>query len=278
MRWFFNTFGLISASWDVLKQDKELMWFPVISGTCCLMLMATSFLPIFGEMPLILHTFGFGGPGLLIVSLIFLYFINYFIIIFSNVAIVHCAIMRIEGKNPTLADGLDAAFSRFEIIIGWTLIVGSVGLILRMMRKQGGLVNVIGAIAGVAWSLASYLVIPIIVVEKKWPEEALKTSANLLRKTWGSQIYANFSFGLVYIFALLPAYFIFRIAASEFSGAGLMTTLILLALYILPVSIVYSTLLSVFQAALYKFAKDRMWGRDFSGFNEDVLQNAIYSR
>ena len=33
------TFAMMRASWEVLKKDKELLLFPLLSGFCCLLVM-----------------------------------------------------------------------------------------------------------------------------------------------------------------------------------------------------------------------------------------------
>ena len=131
---------------------------------------------------------------LLYYGLLFLfYFLNYFIVIFFNSAVIACAILRMRGGEPTLSIGFNAALSRLPQIVGWALVAATVGLILRALenvaRKRGNLVGqIVAGLLGMAWSVVTFLVVPILVVEKKGPFEAVKESAALLRKTWGEQL------------------------------------------------------------------------------------------
>jgi hypothetical protein len=71
-----------------------------------------------------------------LVVLFAFYFINYFVIIFFNTAIVACATIRMRGGNPTVGDGLQASGARLFEIAGWALVSASVGLVLRMIEER----------------------------------------------------------------------------------------------------------------------------------------------
>ena len=122
-----------------------------------------------------------------------------------------------------------------------------------------------------AWSLTSYLVIPVLVNENKWPFDAFADSIDLLKKVWGEGLVGSFSFGLIFAIASLPAYFLLGIGVYS-GGSILFLTLIAAIAYFLVLSIFHSALQGIFQAALYQFAS---FGNVPSGFREDQLRNAI---
>ena len=41
------TWALMRASWDVLKKDKTLLLFPMLSGICCVVVLISFAVPIF---------------------------------------------------------------------------------------------------------------------------------------------------------------------------------------------------------------------------------------
>ena len=116
-----TTLSLMKASWQILKKDKELLFFPIISGICCLSMMAIFVVQALDHGWLK----SFAGDATaeqknMAFWLIFLfYYCNYLVIVFFNSAIIACAVIRMDGGNPTIADGLQAAVNRFPHIAVW---------------------------------------------------------------------------------------------------------------------------------------------------------------
>jgi len=269
------TFSMMGASWDVLKKDKELLVFPIFSGICCLLVIASFALPMWmtgawqrpaPDAPPLQHAAYY--------AILFLfYFCNYFVIIFFNSAIVACAIVRMRGGNPTISTGINASLSRLPQIVGWALVSATVGVILRIIEdrsKRAG--QIIAGILGMAWTILTFFVVPIIVVERKGPIEAFKESAILLKKTWGERLIAHFGFGLIFfllaILAIIP--FILGVMAP---GIVLKVLLIGIAgLYLILIGLVQATLQTIFQAAVYLYARD---GKAPQGFDRNALSMAM---
>ena len=204
------TFDMMRSSWEVLKAEKQLVLFPLISGVCCVLVLLSFALPL--RATAIPTAEQLHERTLLYYGLLYFlfYFVNYFIVIFFNSAVVACAILRMRGGEPTLSTGFHAALSRLPQIVGWALVAATVGMILRTLenltRKRGSWVGQIGAgLLGMTWSVMTFLVVPILVVEKKGPFAALKESVALLKKTWGEQLVGGFSFGLVFLLLGLAA-------------------------------------------------------------------------
>ena len=192
--------------------------------------------------------------------------------VFFNSAIVACATIRMGGGDPTLLDGLNIASSRIFKIIMWAFVAASFGMLLRMIQGRSNLLGkAISGLLGMAWSLTSYLVIPVLVNENKWPFDAFVDSIDLLKKAWGEGLVGSFSFGLIFTIASLPAYFILGIGVYS-GGSILFLTLVAAIAYFLALSIFHSALQGIFQAALYQFAS---FGNVPSGFREDQLRHAI---
>jgi hypothetical protein len=276
---FSNTWSLMKASWQVLKKDKELLVFPVISGICCLIVLALFAVPVFMSGSWQPPARGASlSEQVNYYGLLFLfYFCNYFVIIFFNAAIVACAAIRMQGGDPTVRDGFRAAGARFSLIVGWALVSATIGLLLRIIEDRSEKIgSIIAALLGIAWSLMSFLVIPILVVEKKGPITAMKESTQLLKKTWGEQIIGNFSFGLVFFVLALPAIGLFAIAGFFASSAETLLPLFVAGgvalLYMIGLAVVNSALHTIFQTAVFLFARDNQVA---PGFQTDLLMNAM---
>ncbi|HEX7384204.1 MAG TPA: DUF6159 family protein, partial [Burkholderiaceae bacterium] len=103
---FSRSWTLVKASAAVLRSDKELMLFPVISTIATLVVLATFAIPAFA-LRMFEHGVGVAGA---VWGFLF-YFCQYAVIIFFNSALVGAAMMRLEGKNPSLGDGIAIARS-----------------------------------------------------------------------------------------------------------------------------------------------------------------------
>jgi hypothetical protein len=268
------TFAMMRSSWEVLKKDKELLLFPLLSGFCCLLVLLSFALPMWLGGVSIPEEGATQQQKVLGIVVLFLYYLaNYFVIIFFNSAIVAAAIYRMRGGDPTFSTGFNAAVARLPQIFGWALVSATVGLLLRMLQNRSNrLGRFVVGLFGMAWTVATFLVVPVLVVERKGPIEAMKSSVALLKKTWGQQLIGNFGFGM--IFFLLALIGIVPIALGVMAPAiALKVILITLGIvYLILLGLVQSALQTIFQAALYLYAHE---GLAPEGFSSDDLQSAI---
>jgi hypothetical protein len=273
------TWEVMGASWRVLRQDKEMLLFPLLSGIGCLLVSASFAVPLFaGKMP-DFNTDNVQGNVLYYVGAFLFYFVNYFVITFFNTALIACAVKRLRGGDPTFSEGLSEALARVHLIFGWALISATVGVILRVIQDKAGKLGQLAAgLLGFAWTLLSYLAIPVLVVENKGPIDALKESASLLRRTWGEQLIGNFSFGVIFFLLNIPAIvaIIGGIIFFMQQQIPLGITLIAIgALYLLVVSLVQSALQAIFQAAVYLYAANPQDPQVTRGFPVQLASSAI---
>src|SRR5260370_2920094 len=134
-----------------------------------------------------------------------LYVVNYFVIVFFNVALVGVANSRLMGGSWTFRDGIDLAWERKGTILQWALVAATVGVILRTVEERMGLIGrIIMRIIGIAWPLASYFVSPVLSFHSLTPIEAVKRSSKLFRDTWGEQVIGGFSLSMVTLGIILP--------------------------------------------------------------------------
>lgn len=251
---FSRSWELVKASAGVLRSDKELMLFPLISGAATLVVMATFLIPVFA-----LRIFEQGiGVGGAVLGFLF-YFCQYSVIIFFNCALVGAAMIRLDGGDPTLRDGFDAARSRLPSILGYAAIAATVGVFLQALKNKDNnfIVRLIGSGLGAAWTLATFLVVPVLVSRDIGPIDALKESVALLKRTWGENAIGNVgmgaAFGLItFLFLLVGAGMTF--AAYQVSLALAIGVGALFLLGVLLLGIYQAALSGVYSAALYRYA------------------------
>ena len=251
---FSRSWELVKASAGVLRSDKKLMLFPLISGVATLVVMATFLVPAFA-LRLFENGIGLGGA---VFGFLF-YFCQYSVIIFFNCALVGAAMIRLDGGDPTLRDGFDAARSRLPSILGYAAIAATVGVFLQALKNKDNnfIVRLIGSGLGAAWTLATFLVVPVLVSRDIGPIDALKESVALLKRTWGENAIGNVgigaAFGLIaFLFLLVGAGMTF--AAYQVSLALAIGVGALFLLGVLLLGIYQAALSGVYSAALYRYA------------------------
>lgn len=270
-----RTWSLMSDSWQVLKLDKSLIVLPLVSGICCLLLMASFAIPLWA-------TGAWRPPGhdaetvrqvLYYGTLFAFYAANYFIVVFFNAALVACAATRMGGGEPTISDGLRAAASRLPAIAGWALISATVGLILRIIEDRSDkIVQIIAGLLGLAWTIMSFFVVPILVIENKNPIGALQESASLFKRTWGERAVSNFSFSGIFFLLALPGIGLIVLGFAMGNSIALVGCIGLAIVYLILLSLIHSALQAIFQTALYLYARD---GVVPEGFHADALGSAL---
>jgi hypothetical protein len=252
----------MKSGWRVLFSDPKMLVFPLISGLACLVLLATFAIPIFLSDG---WRFSKSNPSteqqvLMYGCWLVTYMALYFVVFFFNSAMVACAVFRMQGGNPTLGDGFRAAFSRWPAILGWTLLAGSVGLVLKLIEARFKRIGeIVANLLGCAWTLASFLAIPLLILENKGPVEALKESARMLRNTWAEQLLGTMAFGFLFFLLNIPA--LLMIFAGIMLGLEYQSWKIFLSaagsgvLWLIFLSLVQSAIHCIYQAAVYCYAR-----------------------
>ncbi|MEX6686512.1 DUF6159 family protein [Danxiaibacter flavus] len=248
-----NGWTLAKTSFQVLSNNKQLIAFPILSGISLILLIGS----FIGAM------FGFGVFGenffeeqaqnkLFVYGVTFLFYVvNYFVIVFFNMALIHCADLYFKGEqNITVRQGLAFSVSRIGAIFAWALFAGTVGALLKIIQENSGLLGkIITGIIGVVWNVATFFVVPVIAYENVNPVDAVKRSSSIMKEKWGESIAANFSFGLVQFLLILAALAIgFVLAAAIHPIAGIAAGAVLVFL----VMAIVSATQTIFISAVYR--------------------------
>lgn len=262
-----RSWQLIKASGAVLRQDKELLLFPFFSAIATLIVAATFIVPLIltGSFE---QSVAPGDETPYMVFLFLFYLVQYFIIFFFNSALVGAAMMRLDGGDPTVSDGLRIAGSRVVQIIGYAAIAATVGLILRLIEERAGFIGRwIAGLLGLAFTVATFLTVPILVSRDVGPLDAVKESAALLKKTWGENIIGNAGMGFVFFLFYLGAILlgVVLIVGAAQTGNGALTAIVaaIVVLAVVGLALVQAALQGVYSAALYRYATEGNAGEAF---------------
>jgi hypothetical protein len=277
---FERSWALMKSSANILRQDKELMLFPLLAGLASLVVIATFAWPVFTMIGH--HQADFEGqrrhasPAFMLVSFLF-YFVQYTVVIFFNTALASAAMIRLDGGNPTVGDGIRVAMSKLPNIIGYALIAATVGMILRALQERLGFIGrIVVGMLGFGWTVATFLVVPVLAAQDVGPVEAVKRSASLLKNTWGENLIGNAGIGIA---GGLLTFGLILISAMLFFGAVATHSVVLMFIVgaaavigLVALSLFQTAMHGVYSAALYRFAEE---GDPGKGFDRALLESAF---
>jgi hypothetical protein len=272
---FSNSFALMKASANVLRLDRELLLFPLMSGIATMLVAASFIAPIFMIGP---EIFVEGEASYLAYTLGFLfYLVQYSVIFFFNAALVGAALIRLDGGDPTVSDGLAIASKRMGSILGYAAIAATVGMVLRFIAERAGFLGqIVVGLIGIAWTLTTYLTVPILVTKDIGPIDAVKESAMIFKRTWGEQVIGNFGMSwAIFVMGLswtCLSFALVFLAAMPLGSVPI--TIMAFGIVILGyifLALLASALNGIYTAALYRFA---MTG-DAGHFDARIMSNAF---
>jgi len=274
---FGRSWELAKASLSVLRSDKELLIFPLISFVGLVLVSIVFFIPFLALGGINFET---GQPSIAAYALLFVfYLVTYTVTFYFQTALVGAALIRLDGGDPSLRDGLRMATSRLPQIIGYALIAATVGMILRWISERTGFIGqIVIGIVGFVWNIATFLVVPVLVTEGVGPVDAIKRSAGLLRRTWGEQLIGVGGIGIVFgllffVIALVGgavAFALFNISVA-LGVIGIVALVIVLGI----LGLIASAASGVYTASLYRYATK---GDAGASFRPEIMQAAFRSR
>jgi len=261
--------GLTKKSWSLLNGHRELIRFPLYGAIATVPLAILFFGPglylldkdsLAGAIPLLVI-------GVYVLSVVGFYF---------SVGLAAAANMIFNGERATIADGLAVARANFSQICGWAAISTAISVVMGVLENQGGVAgNIAARLVGMAWSLVTFLAVPVIAIEGTGPLETLKRSASIFRQRWGQQITGNIAIGAaIFLIGVLPAAILIVGGVLLWSSASFLgALLVVIGALVLALAMLVSRALSgVFGVALYRYALD---GKAVGGFTQEELESAV---
>jgi len=257
----------------VLRADRSLAWFPIVSGLATLGAAAL----IFGPAAAIYSSSG-SSEVVIVVAAVIGAFVLTWIAVFFNTALAAAASKSLAGQDTTMNDGFAVARARIGVITQWAVVQATVGLVLTAIREalsENLLGQIFAGLISFAWTAATFFVIPVLALEGLGPRAAFNRSVGVLKARWGEGVVGTVSVsGVVFLIVMLPAILVGVVGASLVSTAPAAGgVLIGVAVVVLLVGLVVAnTLQSIFRVALFEFATHE---RAVGGFEPELLQGAF---
>ena len=284
MNAFARSWNITKLTFGVINKDRELIWFALLSFIFSTLFAIAMIVP--SVVPTIMNE-GISGTTLEAYQyiVIFLtYFGLAFIATFFNVCVVYTTKIRFEGGNATFGESMQFAFSKLGLIFQWSLLSATVGLLLKILDNlasrlgKGGQIvaQIIIGLVGMAWSIVTIFVVPVLVYEGLGPIPAVKKSMQVIKKTWGESLIKAIGLGLVqfFVFVLLIAitFGLTYVLANLFDITGLIVGVSIGLILLFLAGLIFSVASMVFNTALYVYASNNLIA---SGFNEEVIKGAF---
>ncbi|HEY5976888.1 MAG TPA: DUF6159 family protein [Solirubrobacterales bacterium] len=263
---------LTKKSWALLREHPQLIRFPLYGAVAMTLLAIVTLGPglylfeedvLAGAIPLVVL-------GVYLLSVVGVYF---------SVGLAAAADMIFRGQEADVSDGLAVARSRFSQICGWAAISTAISLLMGLLENQGGIGGQIAArVVGMAWSLVTFLAVPVIAIEGPGAVGALKRSASIFRERWGQQITGNLAIGgAIFLFGVLPGAALVVLGVLVWSSAAFAGALLVIvgALILAVALLVQKALSGIFGVALYRYALE---GQAVGGFSAEELESAVKTK
>jgi hypothetical protein len=273
------SFLLVKESWRFLRADKELVLVPVVSSllSCVLLGILTSVAVLSGVSIDILFAPEMGIGATQFVFALGVYIIGAFTLAISQATTTHIVYVRAHGGNATLGQGFARAFDNVAPLLLWALISGSIGTVLRFISDKSELIGkIISGLLGAAWSVMTFFVVPIILIEKKDSLTAIKQSAVLFKKTWGESLISNITLGLAFLLAHILAWISFFgvliIGVKIGNGPLIVGAVLCIFIWFVVAVLIQNAMQGIVKTLLYIFAAE---GVVPPNFNRELLENML---
>jgi hypothetical protein len=239
-----NRLGHLSMS--VIGEDRRLLIFPAASALVNLAIGGLSF-------ALADNLIGGGAHSLILLGGLIASYPATFVAIFSGVALAWMLARKLDGEPVSARDGWRAARQRTGIILAWTLLVCTIGAILRVLEEYLPLGGKIAALVlDLSWTLATLFAVPVIAYENLGPRETLRRSAELFRQRWGEQTAGVIGIGLFGGLLALPAILLIAAGAADSSSNGTVVLVALGGALLLAIQAFTIALNQVYRVFLYR--------------------------
>jgi hypothetical protein len=151
----------------------------------------------------------------------------------------------------------------------WAVVAATVGMVLRAIHNRVGFIGkILASLMGAAWSLATFFVVPVLVLEDRSISDSFKRSVSVFRETWGETVVGGTTLGA----AAACAWFTLIAVTGLLAWAVGMAALAVFFAGAVVLMVFFSALQGVYVASLYRFATG---GGSTSGLDSTLLGQAF---
>lgn len=245
-----RSWRMTKAALDIVRGDRTLIRLALVQTLCAFAGGAAIFWLGGG-----LH--GHGSSSRLALWSLILSLPLTFTSVFFGVALTAAANARLEGGSMTARQALGVAAGRLGQILMWSALSTVVGVVIRELVERlpfGG--KIASWLAGVAWSLATMFVVPVLALEGCGAFECVRRSSGVFRQRWGEGVSGQLVIGAWTVVLTIPAAIAIAIglALRRNGGSGGPIVIAIAIGVLFAVFALAAVVTQTFQLILYRYA------------------------
>ncbi|MFF2630909.1 DUF6159 family protein [Kitasatospora griseola] len=237
----------VRTSWAVLRRRGGLVVFPLLGAAQILLIGSAA------AAPVVLNGTDGAGPGT-VAALVAGYLALGFGLTVSTAAMTRAVADVLDGTPARYGANLRASIAGWRRLLGWSLLSSTVLVAARQLERVPVVGELLDDVVGVAWSLATYLVLPGIVLDDLPIREAARRSGRLLRTTFRRQVFGSLWIALPLGLAVLGGLVAVMLAIESNRPGPAVVTAVLAGLLLAAALLVGATVSGIFRTVLYREA------------------------
>ena len=270
---FFGKFKtglkLSKDSLGVIRDHPKLLVFPAMGA-----LSSLAFWIVF-LLPLVIAQFF--GSGIEYVVLFFLYFVTTFMATFFTAGLVFAVNQAFHGEEPSVREGLQAAWQRKGPILVWSAIAATVSVILKKLEESDhAAVRILSSLFALGWTVMTFFMVPVIVFEEVTVKSMFTRSAETFRDTWGESMGVGLGVTLIQVLMGIVgvgiAIVLSLVIGAIVPVAGIVVGIFLVGGALVLTYLVGQTVWAITKTALYVYAAEDRVPEQFENFDFETLE------
>jgi hypothetical protein len=190
---------LVSRSYQLVVADPTMLGVVFVGGLASTLVFAAVAVPVW-MMSHVAMTVSTASLSTYLVYALAGWASAFVGLVFSG-AVVAAGIARLDGHPISTTQALAVAARRWRQLAAWALMTTAVSILESLTRRFGIAGAIARLVTDVAWSLATMLVLPVILVEGKMPIAAIRESASLVKDQLGITVRTKIRFYLPWVVA-----------------------------------------------------------------------------
>jgi hypothetical protein len=263
-----RSWDLAKSSWKVLKSERELAVLPFLSMLASLLVLGMFALAIWATLGKETGVDGSTTHSANVATYLLaaaMYFGLAFVQTYFLAALCAGANACLMGSPTSVGDSLSVANNRLHRIVPWAALTATVTIVMQAIEQRAGIIGrIVISLLDFAWTVLTFLTVPIIVFEDLGPIDALKRSGTLLKQTWGENLIAQLGFGALGAVVNIPAVLVIFLGGAA-GGAVLWLSIAIGVLWLVAAAVVLAALSGIYRTALYRYAVDGKVPDAFAG-------------
>lgn len=280
--------SLISASWQIVKKEKGIIFSQIMGAVAWLVVFALGVLVIYtlGTSNVVMDNGALSEASFDMspIGIIFSVFLIILLSVITHIVsafVLILALARFRGEPVTASVALNKLKSRLKGIILFSLLSSTVGLLLNILQDRipflGG--KIVAWLGSVAWAIASMFGLAVAVDQgQDNPVKAVKESAGIVKKTFGDNIKINIVLLPIVLLGVLLTFAVSALTGMLITSVGVSDTTSLIftgsvfTVALVVTMILTSSIQAVIQAGLYEYA---ISGKTPENFNAEMFKSVI---